>query len=135
MIRYTQRGKYYLEETVTFQLRYIRPEHRIETELFTLDVDGTLEIRHGYPWDGPSGPAKDIKERMQGSLVHDVGYECQRKELLPASSRKLWDREFELICRDDGMNPWRALLDFRILRRFGSFAANPKNRREVLEAP
>ena len=58
----------------------------ITTEFFRLYPDGTVVIFAGYAWDGCSG-VPDLKSTMLASLVHDIGYQCLREELLLS-----WDK-------------------------------------------
>jgi len=48
---------------------------RIITDFMHIDCGGSLCIREGYSWDGPSGPAIDTVDFMRGSLVHDALYQ------------------------------------------------------------
>ncbi|HHZ64104.1 MAG TPA: hypothetical protein EYN51_01160 [Flavobacteriales bacterium] len=55
--------------------------YNLTTEFFRLYPDGTVEIFENYAWDGCSG-VPDLKSTMLASLVHDIGYQCLREELL-----------------------------------------------------
>ena len=133
-ISYRNEYKYQLVENCTVETS-IRTDRQIKTEWITLYVDGRLKIQAGYSWDGPSGPAIDTKSAMRGSLVHDALYQLIRLELLDATWREDADEEYRRICLEDGMNPVRAWLHFRALRRFGWLAAQPHADRPILTAP
>jgi len=114
----------------------IKPESNIETEFIDLDIYGLLTIREGYAWDGPSGPVIDTDENLRGSLVHDARYQLMRMDLLDLKiHRKAADQEFQKICKEDGVSSFRTFIWYRGLRRFGKFAADPKNKKVILRAP
>lgn len=86
---------------------------------------GALEVFSGYAWDGPSGPTRDSKNSMRGSLVHDVLYQLTRVVVEPTSDAQ-WDayqlaadREFKRILDEDGMSWYRRNLWYRAVRAFG----------------
>jgi hypothetical protein len=84
-----------------------------------LDADGTLHIREGYSWDGPSGPARDTANFMRASLVHDALYQLIEESLLPKDFRKLADKTMREICKEDGMGGVRRWYTFAAVRAFG----------------
>jgi len=105
----------------------------ITTDYINLYRDGTLLIRKGYAWDGPSGPAIDTKNFIRGSLVHDVLYQLIREDRLPFSYRLRADDELARICQEDGMmmpRRWWVKLAVNI---FGANAVEHTN--PVLFAP
>jgi hypothetical protein len=104
-IRYRSGYKYQLVNDYRVQTS-IMPGFDIETEFVELDRSGVLTIRHGYAWDGPSGPTFDTSNFMRGSLVHDALAGLMRDFYI---SRGAWftaiNRELQKICIEDGM--WR----------------------------
>lgn len=134
MILYRAGYRYQLHKDYRVQLE-LKPEHDIWYEWGSITKDGLLEIREHYAWDGPSGPAMDTKNAMRGSLIHDCLYQLIRIGKLPESCREAADKEYQRICREDGMSRFRAFVHFRALRRFGSGAADPESERPVLVAP
>lgn len=99
--------KYQLVETYRVGLT-IRPPQTVLHDYIRLDTDGTLTIRAGYAWDGPSGPTFDTKGFMRGSLVHDALYQLMGDGLLPLSEREAADATLRRICLEDGMSQVRA---------------------------
>ena len=129
-------------------LTHIRPVKDIVTEYIELRTDGYLLIRHGYTWDGPSGPCRLIADRLPvwlrhkylktilpGSLVHDALYELIRQRHLAESFRKLADLEFKRINLECGMSKVRAWWTYEAVRKAGSSAADPKNSRPIYTMP
>ena len=104
-IRYRRGYKYQLVNDYRVQTD-IRPDYDVETEFVQLDRAGALTIRHGYAWDGASGPTLDTANFMRGSLVHDALAGLMRDGYL---ERSTWftpvNRELRKICIEDGM--WR----------------------------
>ena len=102
-IRYRAGYKYQLGNDYRVKTD-ILPDYDIETEFVQLDRSGVLTIRHGYAWDGPSGPTVDTKTFMRGSLVHDALAGLLRDAYL---ERDKWftavNRELRKICLEDGM--------------------------------
>ena len=132
---YYQSGfKYQLTRNYVVQLD-IKPVVDIHTEHLILRTDGILYIKHGYAWDGPSGPMVDTDTAMRGSLVHDALYQLIRLELLNQKFRKPADMEFKKICSEDHMFWFRSFYAFRGLQLARGIAALPSNRRKELVAP
>ncbi len=113
----------------------IRASEKIETDFIDLDTDGTLTMKKGYAWDGPSGSTRDTKSFMRGSLVHDALYQLMRSSLLPSSYREDADQELHRMCREDGMNRFRAWYVLLGVRKGAGFAASPKAKKEIRSAP
>ena len=104
-IRYRKGYKYQLVNDYRVRVDVI-PEYDIETEFVQLDRAGILTIRHGYAWDGPSGPTFDTANFMRGSLVHDALAGLLRDTYLDRSVFfTAINRELQKICLEDGM--WR----------------------------
>jgi hypothetical protein len=102
----------------------VRPPKSIKTQFVGLGADGLLEIRSGYAWDGPSGPAIDTQNFMRGSLVHDALYQLMDEGLLdPQQHRVGADRELRKICLEDGMSALRAWWVFFGVCAFGGATA------------
>ncbi len=135
IIRYRAGYKYVLEEDYAVQLAYVRPDREIITEYLTLSSSGRLFIRHGYAWDGPSGPTIDTRTSMRGSLVHDALYQLIRDGLLNIDQRVLSDIELHDICVEDGMHPWRAHIWLDSVGAMGASSACGDGGRPVRTAP
>ena len=95
-------------------------------EYVKIHPDGSLWLRSGYSWDGPSGPAIDTPDFMRGSLCHDALYQLIREEVLPQSTRKQADKEMNRINKEDGMFIGRRFYTFLAVRYFGKFTSQPK---------
>ncbi len=114
----------------------IKPEVDIKTEFIDLDTDGNLLIRRGYCWDGPSGPVKDTHDNMRGALEHDALYQLMRQNELDSEFyREAADKQFIATMEIDGVSRFRRWLDYRGLRRFAAFAADPENKKKIHRAP
>ena len=134
MIKYKSGYKYQLVETYTIQTE-IKPEFDIITEYIVLYRNGTLTMKKGYAWDGPSGPTIDTKSFMRGSLVHDAFYQLMREGHLPIELRDTADRELQRMCIEDGMWRIRAWWVYRALKAYAKKAAMGSSRKEILSAP
>jgi hypothetical protein len=106
-----------------------------KTPYLELTSNGVLTINKGYAWDGASGPTIDTKSSMRGSLVHDAGYQLLRLELIPQSTRPLWDDELHDITVEDGMWHWRAEGWEEVVSHLAAGAARAGSEPEILEAP
>ncbi len=112
----------------------VKPQSPIFTTYVNLYVDGLLEIKAGYAWDGPSGPTIDTQNFMRGSLVHDALYGLMAEgHLDPDIWRSVADCDLVNICREDGMSAIRAKWVYLGVRIGGGPAA--RNPRKILEAP
>lgn len=105
------------------------------SDFISLFKDGTLSIKRGYAWDGPSGPTIDTDTFMRASLVHDAGYQLIRQGKLPGHLRNKFDQELRADCREDGMCFLRAWYVYRAVHRAAGPAADPKNKKKVYYAP
>jgi len=134
-IRYRDGYKYQLAEGYSVKVSVIS-QAPIKTEFITLGTDGTLTIKRGYAWDGPSGPTIDTKNFIRGSLVHDALYQLMRDAGL---SKEQWrdeaDLELKRICLEDGMSSLRAWWVHRGVRLGGDPSASPESRRPAVNAP
>lgn len=137
MNRIAYRGGYKYQLAEDYQLRIgIQPELPIRTEYLQLSPEGELEVREGYAWDGPSGPAIDTANFMRGSLVHDALYQLMRAGLLDRERhREAADRVLRAICLEDGMSAARAWWVYWGVRVGAGPAADPAADNPVLYAP
>ena len=134
-IRYRSDYKYQLAEACVIDIS-ILPNTDIKTDYIELDIIGQLTIKKGYAWDGPSGPVVDTEENMRGSLVHDALYQLMRIDLLKTRSfRKIADRVFRDLCKEDGVSGYRANIWYRALRKFAKPAASPEGKKKIRRAP
>lgn len=105
-------------------------------DFVTLKKNGILEIYKGYAWDGPSGPTIDTKDFMRGSLVHDALYQLIREEKIERRFKEDADKILQKICREDGMNKFRAWYVYWAVRLFGKAQKNPNDdNQQIIEAP
>ncbi|RKY10477.1 MAG: hypothetical protein DRP56_00845 [Planctomycetota bacterium] len=105
------------------------------TKYITLEPYGSVLIKDGYAWDGPSGPTIDTKSTIRGSLLHDALYQLIRLELLPSGYRKVADREAACRWRADKMWRIRAWVWTKILGKHAATAAHPDHKRMIYTAP
>jgi hypothetical protein len=107
-IKYRSGYKYQLVNDYRV-LTSINPDYDVVTEFLELSREGILTIRHGYAWDGPSGPTIDTPNFMRGSLIHDALAQLCRDGYI---SRLTWataiNLELQKACIEDGMSPLRA---------------------------
>jgi hypothetical protein len=137
VIIYKPGYKYQLEEDYAIQLpKELWPDSLLDIydTYFILGIDGTLTIKAGYAWDGPSGPTFDTKNFMRGSLVHDVLYQAMKTGYLPATCRKAADELLRQICLEDGMSSVRAWWVYQGVRfGGGNYVTTPE--KPALSAP
>lgn len=114
----------------------ILPLSDIVTEYINLYRDGTLIIKNGYAWDGPSGPTVDTRSFMRGSLVHDALYQLMREGFLDHKTyRDRADLELKKICLEDGMGWLRAEYVYRAVKAVANVYADPAYDKIKREAP
>ena len=137
-ISYRDSYKYQLAEDYTIEVS-VRPADQNEntdTKFIAITTDGSLTIKQGYAWDGASGPARDTKNIMRGSLVHDAIYQLMRQKKVSAEEwRKEADKDLRKMSRADGISWFRAFLMYRAVRRWGALAADPASRKVIETAP
>ena len=113
----------------------IHPIKTLNLKYIRLATTGTLTIRSGYAWDGPSGPTIDTKSFMRGSLIHDALYQLLRDSDLPQCYRKQADIELRKTCLEDGMFSLFAWIVYNMVRVFAGKAASKEMKRKVITAP
>lgn len=152
-IKYTDGYKYQLSKTYTSHVD-IYPDEIIALDFITLDPDGTLTLRKGFAYDGPSGPTKLIatalkavpiiggrlckkflKTFMRGASEHDALYKLMRHGLLSDTWRRAVDKQLIKTCEADGMSKVRRNYVYRGVRVGAGFAADPKSKKIVMTAP
>lgn len=133
IIAYTSGYKYQLMEAYQIETGF-KTEKVVQTKFLTLEPTGTLWIRKGYAWDGPSGPTIDTRSSMRGSLVHDALYQLMRGELLSQNYRSTADRLMYLIMVEDGMWKWRAGWWHTVVRKLAGMSADPRSKKNVCYA-
>ncbi len=116
---YRELTNYKYQLTEPYSLNVGMTSHNIDADYIRLSTDGTLLIKEGYAWDGPSGPTRDTLNFMRGSLVHDALYQLIRCEGLPASHKEDADRLLRDICREDGMSRFRSWYVHLAVKLFG----------------
>ncbi|MCP3926983.1 MAG: DUF1353 domain-containing protein [Desulfobacterales bacterium] len=131
-MKYKKRRKYKYTLHSDFQyptkIKVITPK---DLGFLQIDSNGYLLIKSGYSWDGPSGPAFDTINFMQGSLVHDALYQLIREGVIEQSQRKKADNILKEICRKDGMSKMRVWWVYYGVRFGGKKAVKP----DMLTAP
>ena len=133
-IKYKSGYKYQLAEKYVEDIT-IKPKNDIVTFYITLNSGGTLRLRKGYAWDGPSGPTFDTRNFMRGSVVHDALYQLMREgHLNPDDWREAADDELKRLCLQDGMSKSRAWWVHKGVRWGGKKAATGPAK-EVKTAP
>jgi len=118
-VRYREikpRWKYQLGAPLTMATG-ILPSAILDVPYIRLEMAGVLTLFDGYMWDGPSGPMRDTKTAMRGSLVHDALYQLLRMGLLDYDPcKRQADELFQRICIADGMGRFRAWYALRGLK-------------------
>ena len=130
-MKYRKGYKYQLVEDESIKLDFSCPD--IITEYIEI-IKGVLTAKKGYAWDGCSGPSWDDKTNMRGGLFHDAMYQLIRMGLLGMGYRHQADKLLRTVCREDGMNWFRAWYYFEGVDHFAKFAAKG-NPYPILTAP
>ena len=141
-MKYTSGYKYQLYADEWMHTN-IKPSNKIVTEYIELWLDGWMLVKRGYAWDGPSGPTWDTDDTMTASLFHDAAYQLMRMKLLKPAWRE-WADIWLGKMMFDRASKWQPLRGIQYARaklwtretiKFAAGAANPKNRKKVLEVP
>lgn len=100
----------------------IKPRKTIEYDFITLEKNGTITIKKGYRWDGPSC-FPDIQEMMKASVVHDAFYDLHRKygDILNKDTREKADDLFGEMCGEDGLDKTIADAVVKLLHSVGDW--------------
>ena len=129
--RELKKYKYQLMDDYFMQID-IEPSQNIDFKFLSLSTDGVLTIRKSYAWDGPSGPTRDTRNFMRGSLVHDALYQLMRLSALDYKvHRKRADEILKESCLEDGMSPFRAWYVYQGVHLFAERSAHPRKEPEM----
>jgi hypothetical protein len=132
-ITYSQGYKYQLEKDFATEVEIFGES--ISSPYIELGPTGSLLIKKGYAWDGPSGPAIDTKNFMRGALVHDALYQLMREYGLDRNYGPSADMIMRKFSRKDGMKTIRAWVDWFGVRLFGKKSARPEGSYKITTAP
>lgn len=123
-------GAYQLIEPFEIQTPIIG--HSVIASLYELKANGKLRLKRFFAWDGPTG-AKNTKDFIVSSGIHDVFCEMIRKGLIPATEqckaddfmwqlngmKQVWsDGEAEEVLE---MHPFRREYAYAAVRTFQHF--------------
>jgi len=132
---------YRLYEDTAFKTPY-RLSAEIDTPYSTLKTDGTLIVKAGYSWNGPSGIPKKFHTggMIYGALAHDALYGLMCDGLLSRSkeSRKAADGVLKSVMQDSGSWLLTSWVFYTAVQVKGRDFANPRalnQYKEVLVAP
>lgn len=132
-IQYKKGYKYQLHNDYKFKVSIpISREYR--SDFLDCDVAGNICVKKGYAWDGATC-AIDTDTFMRGAMIHDVLYQLIREGSINQKYRVKADEILDLILTCDGMSFFRRFYVKKALALFGSKAADPKSKRQVLIAP
>jgi len=134
-IEYRNGYKYQLASDYSIKTT-IKPKQDVDTQFIKMDTDGSLTVKSGYAWDGPSGPVVDTEDNMRASLIHDALYQLMRHRKLTAKEHKeKADKLFKKICIQDGVPKETAHVYYLGLKIGGKPSTDPKNKKRIFEAP
>lgn len=133
-LKYQTQNFFWVQTPLSGKHSRIEDPDNIRSPWVRLTLDGVLEIKAGYAWDGASGPTFDTKSTMRASLVHDALYQLMRAGKLSQEDRAAADRLLYDLMIQDGAFKWRAKLWLATLRRFAGYAAKQRAEDEE-EAP
>lgn len=134
-IAYISGFKYQVQEEFKIQIPVLSQFDGIEQDYFSILNNGTVILKKGFASDGPSGPTIDTPDTIVGAFVHDMLYECMRKDLIPRDNRKLADEIIRDVCLKHGMPKIRAWWWYYMLRVFGHKNVLASSRRQIKYAP
>lgn len=105
------------------------PSKDIITEYVTLSQHGVLFIRHGYAWDGPSGPSIDTNNWMVPSLIHDSLCQLLSLNLLSEQWIPEVHKEMYRQCLSRGMWKIRAWYSYKAVQ--AAWTKNMSRKKEL----
>lgn len=99
----------------------LKKEEEVRTKYFSI-VNGAIEAKKGYQWDGATGIPRIFQsdKLIVPSLIHDIlclGVEVQE---LPIKYRKVADKIFYKLCRDQGISWLVSKILYRAVRRYAN---------------
>ena len=132
MLFYTKYNyKFKVEKTLTVKLPFTFNNF---THPYIKLINGNLTINIGYAWDGATGPVINTKNTLIASLVHDALYQAMRLNLIPNNedTRKLADKTFYSILKDNGVFAIRRSVWYFAVRVFGRFFYKKKQGNDII---
>ena len=135
MIKYKAGYKYQLADEYRIKTA-IRPPEPIHAAYVSLYKNGTLRIKAGYAWDGPSPWfVPDWRFWMRASLEHDAFFQLFRNgELSPTEWFDTVNRRFQWTAVQDGCPGLLAWLARQFIT-IGGISAAGSQPRDLHEAP
>ena len=111
--------KYELDEDCGFQTPIQGVEAEVEGGWVRLLESGLLLFKKGYSYNGASGPTYDSASSLAPSLVHDGGYQLISEANLSRKYRKVFDKLFLRMLKENGMSFPRRTLWYLAVRAVG----------------
>ncbi|MCY4128226.1 MAG: DUF1353 domain-containing protein [Gammaproteobacteria bacterium] len=126
--RYKLEDDFHLDFEKEFGLS-LHTKSEINGKFYTIS-DRELSAKQGYAWDGASGPVVQTKNSVRATLVHDIMCQAMAMNDLfrTRRNRKIADRIFLLILKQDGMAWLRRQVWYRAVRTFGGKRTKNENR-------
>lgn len=118
-LKYIGGFKFQIIEDFIISIEGLNLDRDIKHEFMEFYTDGTLILKRGFAWDGPSGMTIQTKNSMIPSAVHDALYRLIRYGYLPLTFKPISDKIFYKLLLRYGMHPWRAYVWFLSVRLFG----------------
>ena len=130
-LRVRKNYKYQLAADTLFYTSIIGYE--VATTRLSLSLDGTLIVREGYAYDGPSGPTIDRDENMSASCLHDALYQLMRMGGIPHYYWREADVEYGKQMKKCGA--WNMTIRMNLwgLSIMQGKYAKPKHRKRIYE--
>jgi len=116
--------KYQLIEQYSLTLPSLEG-YKFDHKWIKSDGKGKFTMKKGAKSDGASGVAIDTDTFILGFWVHDMLYLAGREEFIPYSMRAWTDQVLYTLCRNQGMNYFRAQYIYRAVRIGGKDSFTP----------
>tara|TARA_R110000765_G_scaffold52400_3_gene105412 strand:- start:240 stop:695 length:456 start_codon:yes stop_codon:yes gene_type:complete len=126
--------KYQVQSTALFEFE---PRHRLDlgnglyqAARITSDFTGVplvlirpdhAWIYPSYCWDGPSGPAIDTEDFLDGSLIHDALCQAIDLGLIDRKNQRKADGIMRRVNRSNGMGKFRAWYSWASVRAYRAY--------------
>jgi hypothetical protein len=114
-----------------FSVKVIVQGFDVDGDFYHLHRNGTLDVKKGYPWDGPTG-AISTPDFVKASCIHDILCEMVNELKVPSWVQSLADEQMRIVEKKEGMPALRRFWTYFAVRMY-QVTKRTRPKRKILQ--